>query len=82
MSEYDNTNRGSLFKNGKKETDKHPDYTGKINVGGTDFYLSSWIKESKAGEKYMSLSVKAIEQKDVSAAKAKPVADLDDDVPF
>jgi uncharacterized protein (DUF736 family) len=81
MSDYDNTNRGSLFKNGKKETDKHPDYNGKVNVGGEDFYLSAWIKESKAGEKYMSLSVKAIEQKD-APKKAKPVAEIDDDIPF
>ena len=81
MSDYDNTNRGSLFKNGKKESEKHPDYTGKVNVGGEDFYLSAWIKESKSGEKYMSLSVKAIEQKG-EPKKAKPVAELDGDVPF
>lgn len=58
MSEYDDTNRGALFKNSKKESENHPDYTGTINVGGGEFWLSAWIKESKAGAKYMSLSVK------------------------
>lgn len=55
--DYDNTNRGTLFKNDKKETDKQPDYKGKINVNGKDFYLSAWIKTSKDGKKFMSLSV-------------------------
>ena len=26
MMEYDNTNRGSIWKNEKKETEKHPDF--------------------------------------------------------
>ena len=56
---YDNTNRGVLFKNDKKENDQHPDYKGKINVGGTEYWLSAWIKMDKKGDSYMSLSVKA-----------------------
>ena len=56
--QYDNTNRGVLFKNGEKQTDNHPDYRGDIDVGGQKFWLSAWIKESKKGTKYMSLSVK------------------------
>lgn len=58
MAEYDNKNRGALFRNDKKEEEKHPDYRGTINVAGTDYWLDAWIKESKAGKKYMSLSVK------------------------
>ena len=54
---YDNTNRGVLFKNNRKERDNQPDYTGKIDVGGTEYELAAWIKEGKAG-KFMSLSVK------------------------
>jgi uncharacterized protein (DUF736 family) len=59
MTTYDNTNRGALFKNKDKESDNHPDYNGKVNVGGKDYFLSAWIKTSKKGEKFMSLSVKA-----------------------
>lgn len=76
---YDNTNRGALFKNNRKETEKHPDYTGTLDVNGTEHYLSAWIKESKNGTKFMSVSLgKAKEQK-----QEKPVEDdLDDDIPF
>jgi len=88
MAEYDNTNRGTLFKNDKKTTDKHPDYKGSINVDGCEFWLSAWIKEGKSG-KFMSLSVTTKESPQQAAPlrKAEPtkptsVADLDDDLAF
>jgi uncharacterized protein (DUF736 family) len=59
MSNYDNTNRGSLFINDRKESENHPDFKGSINIEGKDYWLSSWKKESKDGKKYMSLSVTA-----------------------
>lgn len=85
MTEYDNTNRGVLFKNDRKDSDKHPDYTGNINVDGTEFWLSAWIKEGKKG-KFMSLSLKSKDEK-VAAAKgaggmARLSDDMNDDVPF
>ena len=89
MSDYDNRDTGALFKNDKKETEKHPDYKGSINVGGTEYWLSAWIKTSKQGTKFMSLSVKA---KDAApqprqASKPAPVnsggdSDDDMDIPF
>lgn len=56
MAEYSNDNRGVLFRNDKKESDKHPDYKGRIDIDGTEYWLSAWIKKSKDGETYMSLS--------------------------
>jgi len=56
--EYDNTNRGVLFKAQEKKSEKSPDYTGKINVDGVDKDLSGWIKKSKNGNTFLSLSVK------------------------
>ena len=83
--EYDNTNRGVLFRNDKKETEKHPDFTGSIDVGGVDHYLSAWVKESKQGKKFFSISIKP--KNDVAAPaiqKAKEIVqdDLEDDIPF
>lgn len=54
---FDNTNRGVLFNNDRKTTDKHPDRTGSINVEGVDYFLDAWIKE-KDGKKFLSISVK------------------------
>jgi len=59
MTGYDNTNTGALFKNDKKGNEKAPDYKGKINVGGKEYKLASWIRESKEGVKYMSLKIEA-----------------------
>jgi hypothetical protein len=88
MSDYDNTNAGALFKNDKKTTDKHPDYRGQINVGGTEFWLSAWIKTGKSG-KFMSLSVQPKESMPSVPSKnpiPKPAGsgfdDMDDDLPF
>ena len=76
--EYDNTNRGSLFKNDRKETDKHPNYKGSLNVAGTDYWISAWIKKSKEGSTFMSLSV---EEK--GKDNRKTVVEIDDsEIPF
>ena len=57
MPKYDDTNRGALFKNTRKESDKGPDYRGSLNVDGEDYWIAAWLKESKEGKKYMSLAV-------------------------
>ena len=48
-------NTGSLFANGNKKGDKHPDYTGKAMIGGNLLQVAGWINESKSGTNYMSL---------------------------
>ncbi len=55
--DYDNTNRGVLFKNNRKETDTHPDLTGHININGKEYWLSAWKNESREGEAFYSLSL-------------------------
>ena len=87
MSEYDNTNRGALFKNDRKEKETQPDYKGSLNVGGVDYWVSSWLSMSKAGAKYMSLAVTPKEQQAASkpetlAEKQPSKGEFDDDIPF
>lgn len=83
--QYDNTDRGVLFRNDRKETDNHPDYTGNINVGGVEFWLSAWIKEGQNG-KFMSLSVKPKEERQQSrqqpSGRGRQSRDFEDSAPF
>jgi hypothetical protein len=81
MTEYDNTNRGALFKNDRRETDKHPEYSGTINVDGRDYWLSAWVKDGKKG-KFFSLSVKAKEDRNRNPNAGKQDAGMDDEIPF
>lgn len=62
MPDYDNNLRGALFKNDKKQSDKHPDYKGNAEVDGVEYWVSAWIKTSGKGAKFMSLSFTAKEQ--------------------
>jgi uncharacterized protein (DUF736 family) len=82
MADYDNTNTGALFKNNEKQTEKHPDYRGTINVEGTEYWLSAWLKKSKAGTTYMSLSGKMKEEKPAPQKPSRSPADLKDDIPW
>jgi len=78
--EFDNTNSGALFK-AEKKSEKHPDYTGSLNVGGVDYFISSWLKTSKSGTKFMSLSVTEKGAKTDSKPAPKPEPE-DLDIPF
>lgn len=83
MSDWDNTNSGSLFKNDRKKGKNSPDYTGSCEPccphcgENAEFWLSAWIKTSKKGSKFMSLAL---------TAKDAPEESTDseefDDIPF
>ena len=82
--EFDNTDRGVLYRNENKTSENHPDYSGSVNVAGADYWLSGWLKESKKdGKKFFSLSVRP---KNDSKPANKPVKsvdpDINDDIPF
>lgn len=83
MSNYDNNNTGALFKNDKKETDRHPDYNGSCEVNGVEMWMSAWIKTSKGGKKFMSFSFNPIEVQAPKPAQAQDNSfDEDGDIPF
>ena len=82
-----------LFKNDKKESDKHPDYKGSGRVNGVDVWLSAWINKSKDGKTYMSLKTQNKEEAAKAgvaqarrAASPEPSENLSaeffDDIPF
>jgi hypothetical protein len=72
---FDNTDRGVLFRDDKKSKPEDRDYRGSINIAGTEYWLSGWIKTSKAGNKFLSLSVKP-----KTPVEAKP--DFNDEIEF
>ena len=94
---YDNTNRGQLWGNDKKEKDTHPDFKGSINVEGKEYWLSAWKRKPDANPKAPALSF-SIQSKDEAYQKAEnavnaPQApdqdfkdnytqDFDDSIPF
>lgn len=85
---YDNTNRGVLFKNDRKTSDNHPDYKGSVNVGGTEYWFSGWIKTAgpnarNPGSKFLSVSVEEKDKrKDEKPYSPPDLYDTDDDIPF
>jgi len=77
-----NENSGALFRNDRKEKDTHPDYTGTININGTDYYQSAWVKKDKNGKSYFSQSFKPKEQQPTQQASRAVQNDGTDDLPF
>jgi hypothetical protein len=86
MSDFDQTNRGSIWKNERKSTDKHPDFTGSLNVDGKEYWVSAWKRRDGAHPKAPALSF-SIQKKD----GVKPIkqmnrnsrsSDMNDEIPF
>lgn len=72
---------GSLFRNDEKLTEAHPDYKGSCLIDGKKLYISAWIKESKEGMKYMSLSIQPPLKSSALTKPRKPERD-DEQIPF
>ena len=70
----------SLFKNTRKQSESHPDYTGSIMLQGKEHYLSAWIKESPKAGKFFSISVGKI--KEPVGFTPKGSDEIVDDTPF
>jgi hypothetical protein len=83
---YDNRNRGSIWKNERKETDAHPDFTGTLNVDGVEYWVNAWKRKEGAAPKAPALtfSVRPKEAKaDHQGERPKPRKPSDDDfIPF
>jgi uncharacterized protein (DUF736 family) len=56
METKNKNNTAVLFKN-DSTTENAPNYKGKIFLNDKEFYFDCWVKKSKTGVSYMSLSV-------------------------
>jgi hypothetical protein len=89
---YDNEGRGVLFVNDRKANDRQPDYKGKIQLDGIEYELAGWLRTSKAGNQFISVSLgdkvdrgnpKQYGGVNGSAAVTPPQSDVAvDDIPF
>jgi hypothetical protein len=73
---HDHKNQGVLFRNHRKEADRHADYTGSANIDGLAFWINAWCNESKAGVKYLSLRFKPKQPANVGVNNATISRDL------
>jgi len=90
--EFDKNNRGAIWKNEKKETKTHPDFTGSLIVEGVEYWVSAWKRDADAPEKApaLSFSIKKKEAKQDAHSEAKsngyapkkPSDNFDSDLPF
>jgi len=85
MSDYDNKLSGALFKNDKGDNPSRPDYKGSFTDGqGNEFWVASWVKTSKDGKPFMSISMTPKESKEAPKQAHTPKQEFDtsNDLPF
>jgi hypothetical protein len=68
---------GTIGKNDRKTKDSHPTHSGSALIGGTEYWISGWVKASGTGS-FLSMSFKAKEPKE--SIEAPP--EFNDDLPF
>lgn len=83
---------GALFKVKEKKGDRHPDYTGKIDVdadlvkiiagGAQKLDVAGWMRESPNGLRYISFVVKPPYEAGASKGPDGPAKSPNDEMPF
>lgn len=68
---------GAAWRVKDKKTEKHPGYSGTLNVGGVLYFIDTWVKETSNGEKFLSFAIKKRDKQE-GAAKL----DENDDIPM
>jgi len=87
MNDYDNTNKGAIWKNEDKQSETHPDFKGSLNVNGVEYWVSAWLRAKDANPKAPSLKF-SIQPKERQEPQAQPARepgsddDFNDSIPF
>ena len=79
MTTYDNSNRGQIWKNDRKTTENHPDYSGTINIEGVEYWLSGWKRKEDANPKAPVLSFSVTKKEAIVQA---PIPEDFENAPF
>jgi hypothetical protein len=81
---YDKTNRGAVWKNQKRTTDKHPHFTGTCDIDGEEYYINAWKNDVSGNPKrpLMSFSFQKVKEKQSQPAAPSQTINLEEDIPF
>jgi len=92
MSNYDNTNKGAIWGNKDKKSEKHPDLKGSINVEGVEYWVSAWRRGPNDNPNAPALKFaitakeqvhqQGVQQAQQAAAPAPEMDNFDDSIPF
>ena len=80
---YDRTNTWNIFKvkDEDRKSESHPSYSGYINVNGTEYNLSGWIREARnSGSKFLGGYVSGKKNKPSNPAASE--VKQDEEIPF
>jgi hypothetical protein len=77
MADYDNNNRGSVWKNEKKRPGKQDaDFTGSLNVNGVEYWVNAWKRKEGASDKSPALSFSIRPKDDQRSASMMTPAEI------
>ena len=93
MSNYDNNQKGAIWKNEKREKDTHPHFKGNATIEGVEYYVSAWKRDDNAKPnspalkfsftKVSDIKDKAISQANQTMQAPPPANNFDDElIPF
>jgi len=87
---YDNTNRGAMWPNIDRMSEKHPDFNGSLDVDGKKYWVSGWRKKEGANPAAPIITFTIKVKEDIGVAAQGPASKpsstsddgFDDDLPF
>lgn len=68
---FNDLNRGFVMNNERRENDKQPHVTGRVNVNGIWFFVSMWNGTTSNGKWYSSMALTEMTQQQVDSMMAK-----------
>lgn len=63
---FDNNLTGSLFRNSKRTSDKHPNAKGRCEIDGQHYWIASWTKKVGTPDAFMSLAFTKLTPEEVT----------------
>lgn len=80
MPDYDNTNKGVLFNEEVKKSERSPDWTGKLDVEGKEYRIAAWERTTKTGTPILSLAISEPQERQADNAGATSLKEKWDNV--